>query len=499
MAARWREGYDVVYAVREERHGETRVQASDRGGVLPRLQPDHRGRRAAGRRRLPARRPPGARRVQVDARDATASCAACSAGSGSARSACRTSGTSGSPARRSTRFSKMLKFATDGIVSFSAAPLRLALKVGFLVSGLSFLLGVVFLFSKVLGFYSVPGLAVDRRLRRLPGRDPAPAPRRHRRVHRRHPRRGERPAPLRRQRGAWIAGPEDGEGDRGSRLDPGSTIGTWPFKLRRSSMPASCAATSRFSSRRSTASRSPTSTPRSAPQKPRQVLDALRTFYETSYGNVHRGVYTLSERATEGYEGARQKVATFVNAPQSREIVFTRNATESINLVAYAWGLQRWAGRPGRRHRARAPLELRSLAVRRQAHRRRVPGDQADGRRGARPRLSRRDRGRRRREGRGCELRLECARHGEPGRASGGVGARARGRDGGRRRAGGTAPPGRRPGARVRLPRVLGPQDVRPDQRRRAVGAARASGQDGAVQSRRSHDPFREPRRDDLG
>ena len=54
---------------------------------------------------------------------------------------------------------------------------------------------------------------------------------------------------------------------------------------------------------------------------------------------MHRGVYTLSERATEGYEGARQKVATFVNAPQSREIVFTRNATESINLVAYAWGL----------------------------------------------------------------------------------------------------------------------------------------------------------------
>jgi cysteine desulfurase/selenocysteine lyase len=74
-------------------------------------------------------------------------------------------------------------------------------------------------------------------------------------------------------------------------------------------------------------------------QKPRQVLDAIRTFYETSYGNVHRGVYTLSERATEGYEGARQKVATFVNAPQSRELVFTRNATESINLVAYAWGL----------------------------------------------------------------------------------------------------------------------------------------------------------------
>jgi cysteine desulfurase/selenocysteine lyase len=74
-------------------------------------------------------------------------------------------------------------------------------------------------------------------------------------------------------------------------------------------------------------------------QKPRQVLDKLLTFYETSYGNVHRGVYALSERATAAYEGARQKVAAFVNAPEAREIVFTRNATESLNLVAYAWGL----------------------------------------------------------------------------------------------------------------------------------------------------------------
>jgi cysteine desulfurase/selenocysteine lyase len=74
-------------------------------------------------------------------------------------------------------------------------------------------------------------------------------------------------------------------------------------------------------------------------QKPRQVLDALRHFYENSYGNVHRGVYTLSERSTEAYEGARAKVAAFVNAPSAREIVFTRNATEAINLVAYAWGL----------------------------------------------------------------------------------------------------------------------------------------------------------------
>jgi cysteine desulfurase/selenocysteine lyase len=74
-------------------------------------------------------------------------------------------------------------------------------------------------------------------------------------------------------------------------------------------------------------------------QKPRQVLDAMTQFYETSYGNVHRGVYALAERATEAFEGARERIARFVNAPSSRELIFTRNATEGLNLVAYAWGL----------------------------------------------------------------------------------------------------------------------------------------------------------------
>jgi cysteine desulfurase / selenocysteine lyase len=74
-------------------------------------------------------------------------------------------------------------------------------------------------------------------------------------------------------------------------------------------------------------------------QKPRQVLDAMRDFYETSYANVHRGVYTLSERATEAFEASREKVRAFVNAPSTREIIFTRQATEAINLVAYSWGL----------------------------------------------------------------------------------------------------------------------------------------------------------------
>ncbi len=77
----------------------------------------------------------------------------------------------------------------------------------------------------------------------------------------------------------------------------------------------------------------------SSTQKPRRVLDALYEFYVTSYANVHRGVYELAERATEGYEGARAKVAQFINAPSPNEVVFTRNSTEGLNLIAYAWGL----------------------------------------------------------------------------------------------------------------------------------------------------------------
>src|SRR5213594_2761235 len=66
-------------------------------------------------------------------------------------------------------------------------------------------------------------------------------------------------------------------------------------------------------------------------QKPRQMLDAMREFYETSYANVHRGVYQLAERATEALEGSREKVRALLNAPSAREVIFVRNATEAIN------------------------------------------------------------------------------------------------------------------------------------------------------------------------
>jgi len=73
-------------------------------------------------------------------------------------------------------------------------------------------------------------------------------------------------------------------------------------------------------------------------QKPLAVIDAMDHYYRTTHANVHRGVHTLSEEATELYEGARKKVAKFIHAKSSREIIYTRNTTESINLVAFTWG-----------------------------------------------------------------------------------------------------------------------------------------------------------------
>ena len=73
-------------------------------------------------------------------------------------------------------------------------------------------------------------------------------------------------------------------------------------------------------------------------QKPQSVLDALARYYASQNANIHRGVYQLSQEATQAYEDARGKVATFLNAAESAEIIFTRNATEGINLVAQTFG-----------------------------------------------------------------------------------------------------------------------------------------------------------------
>lgn len=158
MAARWREGYDVVYAVREERHGETRFKRAT-AAVFYRIfsgMSEVEVPLDVGDFRLVDRRALDAFRSM---RESNRYVRGMFSWIGFRQV--------GVPYKRDERFAgetkypltKMVKFATDGIVSFSAAPLRLALKVGFFVSGLSFLLGVVFLFSKVIGLYSVPGLA----------------------------------------------------------------------------------------------------------------------------------------------------------------------------------------------------------------------------------------------------------------------------------------------------------------------------------------------------
>jgi cysteine desulfurase/selenocysteine lyase len=76
-------------------------------------------------------------------------------------------------------------------------------------------------------------------------------------------------------------------------------------------------------------------------QKPKAVLDRIHQAYTTQYANVHRGLHYLANEATEAYEGAREKVAAFLNASRKEEIIFTRNATEAINLVAYTFGRDR--------------------------------------------------------------------------------------------------------------------------------------------------------------
>ena len=73
-------------------------------------------------------------------------------------------------------------------------------------------------------------------------------------------------------------------------------------------------------------------------QKPVQVIEAMNEYYRRSNANIHRGVHTLAEEATAMYEAARDKIAQFIGARSSVEVVYTRNATESINLVAQSWG-----------------------------------------------------------------------------------------------------------------------------------------------------------------
>jgi polyisoprenyl-phosphate glycosyltransferase len=158
LAARWREGYDVVYAVREERHGESRFKEATATGfyrLFKRMSDvevplDVGDFRLVDRRALDAFR--SMREQNRYVRGMFSWIGFRQVGVPFTREA-RFAGETKYPLR------KMIKFATDGIVSFSAYPLRLALKLGFLVSAFSFVLVIVFLVSQLAGLYSVPGLA----------------------------------------------------------------------------------------------------------------------------------------------------------------------------------------------------------------------------------------------------------------------------------------------------------------------------------------------------
>ena len=75
-------------------------------------------------------------------------------------------------------------------------------------------------------------------------------------------------------------------------------------------------------------------------QKPKQVIDAIKDFYENFNANPHRGAYSLSMEATEKYEDTRSKIAKFINTRHSQEIIFTKNASEALNLIAYSYGME---------------------------------------------------------------------------------------------------------------------------------------------------------------
>jgi hypothetical protein len=225
-------------------------------------------------------------------------------------------------------------------------------------------------------------------------------------------------------------------------------------------------------------------------QKPLAVIDALVEYYREHNANVHRTIHTLGDEATTRYEEAREKTRRFINAPTAQSIIFLRNATEAINLVAYAWLAKRgrWivlsvmgttaasladagAARASRftRHRRRACCAGMMCS----AHRRE---DQACG----------------------ADAYVERSRNHQPD--SGDQRDRSRLRSAHARRRRPERPPHarRRAGPGLRLPRLLKPQDAGPDGRRRTLRATRRPGEHGAVSRRRAHDLARRAPRSDV-
>ncbi len=233
-------------------------------------------------------------------------------------------------------------------------------------------------------------------------------------------------------------------------------------------------------------------------QKPQAVIDALTRYYSLDNSNVHRGVHTLSMRATQAYEAARQKVASFINAADPAEIVFVRGSTEGINLVACSY--TRCCIREGD--------EVLITAM--EHHSNIVPWQMLCEERGARLRVAPMNL-----EG---ELLLDefeklltpKTRLVAVVYVSNSLGtvnpvgeivalAHAKGDPRSHRRRPGDAAYGRRrSGARLRFLRLLRPQDVRPDGNRRGLRQARAPREDASLPGRRRHDRFGHFREDHL-
>ena len=251
-------------------------------------------------------------------------------------------------------------------------------------------------------------------------------------------------------------------------------MAAWPSPPSRSSIRSGSAPISRTSRSCGTASRSRSSTPQRRRRSRARCWMRCATSTSTRTRTCTAACTSSPSARPRATKGAREKVRAFVNAPSTREIVFTRSATESINLVAYAWGLDNLG--PGdlvvvtelEHHSNFVPWQY--IAKRTGAGFRMIPIDdlgelQLDALDG--------DRARGQRQGGRVQPRLELARHDQPGRAAGRVGARARRRSWSSTRA--QAAPHRAvdvQSARLRLPRVLVAQDVRPVGRRRALGQA---------------------------
>ena len=240
---------------------------------------------------------------------------------------------------------------------------------------------------------------------------------------------------------------------------------------------------------RSTASRWSISTTRRRRRSRKAVLDRIQQAYTSEYANVHRGLHYLANAATEGYEGAREKVRAFLNAPRPEEIIFTRNATEAINLVAYTFARERI--KPG------DEIVLSIM----EHHSNIVPWHFLRERQGAVIKWAPVDE-----EGNFLldefeklltpRTKMVAMTHMSnvlgtivPVKEVVKLAHAPRHSGAGRRQPGGGASRGRRAGHRLRLLRLHRPQALRPDRHRRAVGQVRASRRDAAVQRRRRDDP----------